>query len=387
MHARFILSVIMGNELSEESIRMNQALTLKVLSSIMNWDDGRSRHEFAWLRLMSHLKYDSYQDYLAGARFIESLADWLQQFDAADRETAYGFVRSHLVFISAAEMQHLIDLTYPETVQPELQRIVASTLGIPSYTVWANKEATSAFELLKRKTLFLGLSDGARVDAFRRANVGVLSNEQIVVATEINEKKWESLVKDLREETDDSSARFALIFLLDDFVASGTTLLKFKEQKWSGKLIKFWDATRSVMASHVDANACVYVHHYIATHKASEAVGRNYDAALEALGDGNLFSNVKFTFGVVMPKGLPIDEERYSDFMKLVERYYDPEIETKSIKVGGEDARLGFSQCALPLVLDHNTPNNSVALLWAESNGNNGRHVMRPLFRRRQRHS
>jgi hypothetical protein len=73
--------------------------------------------------------------------------------------------------------------------------------------------------------------------------------------------------------------------------------------------------------------------------------------------------------------------------MQLVDRYYDPAVETKSIRVGGTDARLGFGQGALPLILEHNTPNNSVALLWAETDGGNGHHAMRPLFRRRQRHN
>jgi len=31
---------------------------------------------------------------------------------------------------------------------------------------------------------------------------------------------------------------------------------------------------------------------------------------------------------------------------------------------GGADAVLGFAQCALPVVLSHNTPNNSVYILW-----------------------
>ena len=73
----------------------------------------------------------------------------------------------------------------------------------------------------------------------------------------------------------------------------------------------------------------------------------------------------------------------------LVDKYYDPAIETKSIKVGGTDAKFGFANCGLPVILEHNTPNNSVALLWAESliEEPPPPHLMRPLFRRRQRHN
>jgi hypothetical protein len=49
--------------------------------------------------------------------------------------------------------------------------------------------------------------------------------------------------------------------------------------------------------------------------------------------------------------------------------------------------RLGYKECALPLILEHNTPNNSISLLWAETTGAHGAHAMRPLFRRVTRHS
>src|ERR1041385_4295085 len=108
---------------------MNQELALNILSQIMNWDIDRAREEDSWLRLMSRIKYDGYQDYLAGARFIESLASWLQQFVESEREIAYQFIRNHLVYLGPPEIQHLVELTYPETVQPELLSAVASALG------------------------------------------------------------------------------------------------------------------------------------------------------------------------------------------------------------------------------------------------------------------
>jgi hypothetical protein len=56
------------------------------------------------------------------------------------------------------------------------------------------------------------------------------------------------------------------------------------------------------------------------------------------------------------------------------------------MKVGGEQAHYGFAKTGLFLVLEHNTPNNSIALLWAEADGDSPAPPMRPLFRRRQRH-
>ena len=73
---------------------MNEQVGLRVLSEIMHWSDERARREFDWLRLMARLRYDGYRDFLAGVRFIESLATWLQQFDSAEREVAYKFVET-----------------------------------------------------------------------------------------------------------------------------------------------------------------------------------------------------------------------------------------------------------------------------------------------------
>ena len=95
---------------------MNQEFVLGKLSELMSWDEDRSRTEFAWLRLMSRMKYDSYQDFLVGMRFIESLVDWLQQFAPGEREAGYQFVRQNLVFIGPGEMRHVVELFYPETV-------------------------------------------------------------------------------------------------------------------------------------------------------------------------------------------------------------------------------------------------------------------------------
>ena len=54
---------------------MNQEFVLGKLSVLLGWDDETASSEFSWLRLMSRMKYDDYQEFLAGIRFIESLAD------------------------------------------------------------------------------------------------------------------------------------------------------------------------------------------------------------------------------------------------------------------------------------------------------------------------
>ncbi|MCF8146168.1 MAG: hypothetical protein K9N21_19850 [Deltaproteobacteria bacterium] len=373
---------------------MNQEFILGKLSEIMKWGTDQSRREFAWLDLMSKMKYDGYQDFRAGARFVESLADWLQQFPTlAERETAYGFVRKYLVYVSPGEMNHLVELFFPETVQWRLMQKAAAQSDVPIYRLWANTKAAALYDRLLRQTLFIELSDGARIDVFRRANAGLVSNEQVVTAPRINKAKWDDLLKDLQDDLKDPEAQFAFVFLVDDFIASGTTLLRWEKDKnrWNGKMLRFWDDVEEagVAGTHFEPTWVLCVHHYLATHRARETAEQRHAGVLKERRDAgqDWFERVKFSYGMVLPESFPVDQAHHGEFLKLVENYYDDVIETKHMKLGGEDARLGFGKCALPLVLEHNTPNNSLSLLWADTPGEKGKHSMRPLFRRRQRHT
>ena len=269
---------------------MNLEYILGKLSEIMHWDTDRSRDEFAWLGLMAKIKYDGYEDFRAGVRFVESLADWLQQFPQEERDVAYGFVRRHLVYIGPAEMNHLVELFFPETVQWRLMQAAADQRGGPTYRVWADAAATALYQRLLRQTLFLELSDGARIDVFRRANAGIVSNEQKVTAPRINRPKWDGVLKDLRQSLNDPEARFAFVFLVDDFIASGTTLLRWDSEKacWNGKLLRFWEDIEEagVAGTHFEPDWVLCIHHYLATHRgrvtAEERQGR--DASIPKAG-------------------------------------------------------------------------------------------------------
>lgn len=260
---------------------MNQGLALNILGQIMEWDDDRAREEFDWLRLMARLKYDGYRDFQAGMRFIESLATWLQQFDRAERETAYGFIRRNLVYVGPSEMQRLVEQFYPRIVRDRLISTTAAERQIPTYRVLADARALAAAEELRRKTLFMGLSDGARIDIVRHANAGLLTNEQLVVATQVDADKWQDLLTSLRKELNDPKALFRLVYLIDDFVGTGTSFLRFDavKQGWKGKLLKFKAA---VDAAHASLNGDrlftpdweLCVHHYIGTAAAAKALRR-----------------------------------------------------------------------------------------------------------------
>ena len=383
---------------------MNQDLGLKILGRIMQWDDDRARREFAWLRLMARLKYDGYRDFQAGMRFIESLVTWLQQFkQLQERETAYAFVRDTLVYIGPREMQRLVEQFYPSIVRDRLVRIVATECDIQPYRVLADSEARSAEERLRRQTLFMGLSDGARIDTIRHTNSSLLGNEQFVHSSQVDTEKWKDLLDNLRKDLGDPNAQFRLVYLIDDFTATGTTFFRFDEEKkeWKGKLIRF---RKSVESANTDLggdklfedNWELCIHHYVASQAAADAIEERIEKAKTSRAFREDWARGMHTsFGMILPRDLPIDTVPglHDDFIKLTRVYYDPILRTKHTDIGGvTHMGLGYGRCALPLVLEHNTPNNAVALLWAETNGGDRdgapapAPAMRPLFRRRQRH-
>ncbi len=378
---------------------MNQDLGLRILGQIMSWDDERARKEFDWLRLMARLKYDGYRDFQAGMRFIESLATWLQQFGASEREIAYALVRRTLVYIGPSEMQRLVEQFYPKTVRDRLIHAVAAEHRLPPFRVLADPAARAAAERLRRQTLIMGLSDGARTDTIRHVNAGLLSNEQLVQSTQLDKDKWKDLLDNLREDLNDAEARFRIVYLVDDFAGTGTSFLRWddKKAKWKGKLQRFRESMLSAASalgddSLFEAQWELCIHHYVASAAAAEAIDERLDLAAEALAGEGWATALHASFGTILPKDLPLDEARYAAFVALTQTYYDPAIETRHTAVGGvKHLGLGYGGCALPLVLDHNTPNNAVALLWAETDGAKTDSIvtpaMRPLFRRRQRHA
>jgi hypothetical protein len=375
---------------------MNQRLGLRLLGEVMQWSDAQARDEFRWLKLMSRFRYDGYEDFRAGVRFLERLSVWLQQFKPEDRETAYQFIKNRLVYLGPAEMQLLVERMYPEVIERRLLRAVSTARGIPPYSVWRNPAAVVDLKALRRKSLFMALSDGARIDEFRRANAGVLSNEQIVVATQLDGSKWRDLLKELRKDQG-SSATFEEVYLIDDFVASGTTLLRFddEERSWKGKLVKFRDTLNEAQAalsgaSIVADTAQIHIHHYVASAYAESIIRERVLEMRRSTAKAEWLDRVTFSFGYVLPVDLPLTKQSTEPFRKLVEHYYDPSLQNRHSAVSGIDSMMfGYKECGLPLVLEHNTPNNSLPLLWAETAGDiaNGVHSMRPLFRRRQRHS
>jgi hypothetical protein len=367
---------------------MKDDLAELLLAKVMEWTPENVASERPVVQAMAAYKYDEYGQFSPGMRFVESLALWLNQFSLEERQAAYNFVKKRLIFCSIAEMAHLVSLAYPDVIRPIILNRVAKLRPDISKLKVSKLAASNEFKILMRQSLFLGLSDGAHTDIFRRSNPE-LSHEQIWQAYEISDDKAKDMLKDLskdmaqvlkRQPTQDES-RFQMVFLLDDFSGSGRSYLrKDSENIFKGKIAKFYNQARSrIPKLFNEDNLYICIVLYMATEQACFWLE---DLAQEFFLDKPIAWDIKVI--QKLSDRVPVQEPEDSPFLALVDRdcYYDPNVEDEHTKVGGGNVKRGFANCRLPLVLSHNTPNNSVFLLWADPD----LYKVRGLFPRFSRH-
>src|SRR5579863_1413712 len=170
---------------------MKDRLAEELLAKVMNWSPGEVASNLPPLQAIADYKYDEYQKFSPGMRFIESLALWLSQFATAEeRITALDFIRRKLIFVSNAEINHLVSIAYPDYIRPVLLAMAAAKAGFQPWHV-GKVSASSEFRVLQRRSLFLGLSDGARMDIFRRSSP-TLTHEQIRQSHELSDERVNS---------------------------------------------------------------------------------------------------------------------------------------------------------------------------------------------------
>jgi len=358
---------------------MRDALAERLLASVMYWTPEDVARERPVLQALAALKYDEYQQFSPGMRFVESLALWLGQFgELAERKAAYDFILSRLVFLSHAEMAHFVAIAYPDVIRPVFIEQAAKDATLPPFRV-SQVLSAETFKQLQGSSLFFGLSDGARIDLFRRSNKE-LSHEQIFTSYELSDDKVGEIRKWLHERRNHKEPAPALV-LLDDFSASGTTCLTADRDKPKGKVAKFIDRIQSSEAwkpvvSFPKTRLVIVL--YVATEQAlaniyvgANALKKAHGIETTVLAVQRIASNVSLKSSGPDPMIAVIQNEKY----------YDASVEDQHTKKGNSDLKFGFAACGLPLVLHHNTPNNSIFLLWVE-----GSDTVRPLFPRVSRH-
>lgn len=356
---------------------MRDILAERLLGQVMNWEPKDVAYERPILQALAALKYDEYQQFSPGMGFVESLAIWLNQFTLEERKVMYKFFKEKLIFFSNVEMNHLVSICFPDFIRPILVELAAKRLGISK--MFPRKIINSdEYQELLQKSLFLGLSDGAHIDVFRRSNPE-LSHEQILPLYDISNEKAKDLMDELKkrlenihsfDELNPDKVKFRTIFLLDDFSASGISYLreekKDSELIWNGKIKKVLDRIEVLSSGEYELfdlkeiTICVVL--YIATQKALNTLEKKVKYWVK-----EHKSKIKFQVLAIqiIQDEISLNIESEKDVAEIIKKYHNPSIETASFKKGNLDKPyLGFHGCALPIILSHNTPNNSLPILW-----------------------
>lgn len=366
-----------------------KALLHKVISSIVNEDEVGKYIKY--FQAMARYKYDNYQQYSTGLRFIETLAIWLEQFDPLDKKTALDFIKSRIVYISSTEINLVAESCFADKLQFILMETAANQSNIPKYKLHTI-ESSKDYQILLRKSLFCGLSDGSKFDIFRRANTGVLTHEQIYLTYELSDQRLLKMKKELIEDLNDKfhlqldtnsdESKFKTLFLIDDFSASGTSYLKSTDEgDLKGKIAELYNsffgpiATEAVRSAFDKDDLKIYIILYVCSTQAKNTIESNFD---------KLYDKYKHRPELVIMHELDeqykIKDDEDIFIVCAKDKYYDKDlIEDKHTK---KNVRMGFSSCALPLIFEHNTPNNSVPLLWTYEYSE----IFKGLFPRIPRH-
>jgi hypothetical protein len=421
---------------------MKRELALQLLNSILPnppWDEEQLQMLFSELGVLAEHKYNQYEMYQPGRLFFENLYLWLTEFKEEDRTIALELVRRNLIFISREEFQQLAQTLYYDQIYQRQLDLTATRAHIPRHLV-RQLSGSTFLRNLQRSSLYVAMSDGARIDYFRRQNLSI-NNEQVLTTYYPNEEKVRGIVNDLEKNLGVNS-RFECLFLLDDFCGSGRTLLReivrvhlsnpltnftvpphlaaylrYKADKQDLELV-YSPAGLSVsedelLSLHTES---VYLdsvrllterHHAGQTELIGSLMRITESSLFEALSDEvqvflcpllateyavqrlqsltqrlpKPLNGLAILPGTTIPNEVRITpmaagkEGLLNPIAALCENNYTDELEDEHTG----NIKYGYDACGLPVVLHHNTPNNSIYILWSRKWRN-------PLFVRYERH-
>lgn len=379
---------------------MNDSLAVSLLAKVTKWDDGRLSRELPKLSFMARTKYDAYSQFDPGFRFMSSFAQWMSQFDKEDVETIYSVLKDHLAFVSMEQIKYLVSLMYSSKIKPYIRGIAASKSGLKAYQL-SKIENSHEYKIQQRLSLIVGLSDGSHVDILRR--MANFSNEQVLPMYYPNQEKLRDVYDELKKDDllkGASRNLFESLFLIDDFTASGTSFARKEGDKFKGKIIKVLkglkqrgerseggvdDDAKDIELSDlfVRDEIKVNVLFCVATEEAIENIKRE---VRQYLAENALTDLIRFNVDCVqLIKSEETDGIKNYPFLKSVvekEQYYDwQQILSSSYRKGKHDKPYwGFNECGLLLVLSHNTPNNTLPIIWEATK------TFKGLFPRINRH-
>jgi hypothetical protein len=107
----------------------------QLLAKVMNWQNEAEVSDYVpSIQLLADFKYDHYQRFGPGKRFVESLALWLNQFDPSDRSVALDFVRdkAHELGLPAVMLLNLGSQGGPTDGTSDLARKIEFVFSHPA---------------------------------------------------------------------------------------------------------------------------------------------------------------------------------------------------------------------------------------------------------------
>jgi hypothetical protein len=306
---------------------------------------------------LATLKFDRYEQYPPLTTFADALLAWLRQAAAADRAAMLTWLHHNLVFISPEQMRSLVQAFADDWLVTATMQLAATAQLAGSGGEDRNGGSRqAAVEQHLRGTAVCALSDGVPLAALRRAT-RYLSHDQF----------WTDIRSLLV-----SRPRLRHVVLVDDFSGTGKSLaFRTDDGSCVGRIGNLHEALRDWPAGP-GGDACpgdaglgdvatpaVSLVLLIATADALEHLA----GLLAPWGYG------VHALQVISAPPVTAEAEWSARYLGITP---DPTAKTH--------INAGYRGGNLPLVLHHNTPNDSYALLW--SSGTPGGRPWQPLFPR-----
>jgi hypothetical protein len=320
-----------------------------------------SADEAARISFLGRRKYDRYDHFYPGETFDSRLLKWLMNFKKDERQAAIEIVES-IKFISSYEMKQLA-ITAFETAK----QIIMEDYVKPSKSDWFSYLETSSVSLQEEllKTIFVACSDDLNFDFFRRYAMRhyKFKKDNFV---EYYKRDDYSLKKDLPEHNK--------IFLLDQLSASGDTALRKKENSWKGKIPTFERVWKDYLKED-KVFYCPFIQSSVSEDNLKSRLS-SYRAENECIQVTiSPISWIPVSTCLANGEGTGIDDNKPA--AKLCKKYYYLFKEDEHIS----NAWYGYGYAGLTLILQPNCPNDTLYLLWHNSNG------WYPLFPRVSHHT
>jgi len=354
---------------------MNEKVTQKIIKIAQSTGINDQVEKLNCLAFMAEYKYDHYEMFQPGGRFFDHFERWLKQFDIEDRKVAVEMLCDRLVFVSQREMQELAHYLYYNVIVPKIFKLIIKKEKLAPYA--CRTVFDQFFKPYLRKTLFMGLSDSARIDYFRRHHIE-LSQEQVIP---YYRSQHDDYADKLRKETGDPEAKFQRVILVDDFTASGYTLLHQDDDgTLKGSLMRVLDSHKTI----IESADSILIAYYIASRQAIEHVETLIEK-IPAYANKTQFVTamcLELENTVKPQEGEP---PLNAKIRELCNKYYDETFENVNRRKGG-NIRMGFGGSGLMFSMHSNTPNNSIYILWLDQDEIENKKPFYPLFKRIDRH-